>query len=286
MTRNGKIARLPREIRDELNRRLDDNLATQPILDWLNALPQTQEILEDLFAGVPISKQNLSEWRNGGFAEWQFRNELLEQAEGIAECADELDTSAERLFVDDVATVLAARYASLLATWNQQPDAKLDATIRRLGSLSINLVRLQRSLHRSAERNFELMRLRRKEEQRLKHEELAQAMAPITAMREKAFLAHNLKDVLRNPEDAQAVAETLTAIKYDLPLPGEEERMRSEPENEAQPEPETAPTQQPNQAPSNPVKPKKGRKSIKTLKPSQPAIENPTVPAETPPNAE
>ena len=39
-TRNGKIARLPLEIREQLNRRLDDGEQGQPDLDWLNALPE------------------------------------------------------------------------------------------------------------------------------------------------------------------------------------------------------------------------------------------------------
>ena len=35
MTRNGKIARLPREIRDELNRRLDDGGQGKDLVEWL-----------------------------------------------------------------------------------------------------------------------------------------------------------------------------------------------------------------------------------------------------------
>ncbi len=42
MKRNGKIARLPRAIRDELNRRMDDGQTGQELLPWLNGLPQAK----------------------------------------------------------------------------------------------------------------------------------------------------------------------------------------------------------------------------------------------------
>jgi hypothetical protein len=74
MTRNGKIARLPDDIREELNRRLERNIQGITLVEWLNSLPEVQEILRDLFEGNPIIPQNLSQWRQGGFAEWQARS--------------------------------------------------------------------------------------------------------------------------------------------------------------------------------------------------------------------
>jgi hypothetical protein len=61
MTRNGKIARLTRPIRDELNRRLQDGEPGVRLVAWLNGLPETQKILQVDFGGRPISEQNLSE---------------------------------------------------------------------------------------------------------------------------------------------------------------------------------------------------------------------------------
>ncbi|HTB83363.1 MAG TPA: hypothetical protein VK742_06890, partial [Candidatus Sulfotelmatobacter sp.] len=70
MIRNGKIARLPRAIRDELNSRLDRGEQGGSLLAWLNGLPPVAQVLAREFGGVAISKQNLCEWRAGGFAEW------------------------------------------------------------------------------------------------------------------------------------------------------------------------------------------------------------------------
>ncbi len=51
MARNGKIARLPREIRDELNRRLENGVQGLPLLAWLNAQPEVLGVLARDFGG-------------------------------------------------------------------------------------------------------------------------------------------------------------------------------------------------------------------------------------------
>ena len=71
MSRKGKIARLPRYLREKLNRRLDDGEPGPQLLVWLNRCPDVQEVLEREFGGRAVSEQNLSEWRQGGFCEWQ-----------------------------------------------------------------------------------------------------------------------------------------------------------------------------------------------------------------------
>ena len=77
MTRTGKIARLPKAIRDELNRRLDDNELGIRLLDWLNGLPEVQQVLNQDFNGCPINKVNLTHWRQGGFLDWRsFQREI------------------------------------------------------------------------------------------------------------------------------------------------------------------------------------------------------------------
>ena len=98
MSRNGKIARLPWQTRDWLNERIRDGVGGTNILSWLNDLPEVREIVQEQFGGVPVSKQNLSEWRAGGYQEWLRREEslgtvreLMERAEGVNEAANEED---------------------------------------------------------------------------------------------------------------------------------------------------------------------------------------------------
>ena len=78
MTRNGKIARLPKEIREQLNQRLDDGKQGKDLVSWLNSLPEVQSVLATLFGGQAINKHNLSQWRKGGYREWLAKQEWLE----------------------------------------------------------------------------------------------------------------------------------------------------------------------------------------------------------------
>ena len=41
----GKIGRLPEQTRNELNQRLADGQPTAPLLQWLNARPEVQDML-------------------------------------------------------------------------------------------------------------------------------------------------------------------------------------------------------------------------------------------------
>jgi hypothetical protein len=83
MTRTGKIARLPRIIRDQLNQRLDDGEQGAPLVAWLNSLPEVQAVLTRDFEGKAIRQQNLSEWRKGGYRDWQAKSDLLEMAQRL-----------------------------------------------------------------------------------------------------------------------------------------------------------------------------------------------------------
>jgi hypothetical protein len=77
MARVGKIARLPLETREELNRRLANGELGGSLLRWLNELPAARDMLEFCFDGAAITKQNLSEWRKGGFRECGQRQLLV-----------------------------------------------------------------------------------------------------------------------------------------------------------------------------------------------------------------
>src|SRR5208283_1230397 len=118
MTRNGKIARLPRVIRDELNRRLQDGEPGVRLVEWLNRLPEVQAVLAREFGSRPINEQNLSEWKAGGYRDWLARQEALSQARELAADAKELTAATDGKLTDHLATVLAARYAAALAGWD------------------------------------------------------------------------------------------------------------------------------------------------------------------------
>jgi hypothetical protein len=164
MASNGKIARLPREIRDDLNRRLQNGEQGGPLLAWLNALPAVSAVLAREFAGVPVSKQNLCEWRAGGFAEWQARQETLDQARELAADAGEITAATDGRLTDHLATVLAVRYASALAGLNGEVTEELRRRLRALRGLCQDIVELRRGDHGGARLKMEQERLERERE--------------------------------------------------------------------------------------------------------------------------
>ncbi len=164
MARNGKIARLPREIRDELNHRLQNGEQGGPLLAWLNALPGVSAVLAREFAGNPVSKQNLCEWRAGGFAEWQARQETLQQARELAADAQEITAATDGKLTDHLATVLAVRYASALHGWNGEVSDEFRKKLRALRGLCQDIVELRRGDHSGARLKMEQDRLERERE--------------------------------------------------------------------------------------------------------------------------
>jgi hypothetical protein len=78
-TRNGKIAALERDTREEVNRRLQARESSTKILAWLNADPKTRARLDRRFEGKPITRQNLSKWRRGGFVEWKKHEKAVKR---------------------------------------------------------------------------------------------------------------------------------------------------------------------------------------------------------------
>lgn len=71
MPANGKIASLPRQIREQLNNRLDHGEDGPILLAWLNGLPEVKAVVAHKFGGWPINGMNLNRWREGKFRRWQ-----------------------------------------------------------------------------------------------------------------------------------------------------------------------------------------------------------------------
>jgi len=58
-----KITRLPGEVREQLNRPLQNGERGKPLVAWLNSLPSVRAVMEMEFGGKPAREKNLSyEW--------------------------------------------------------------------------------------------------------------------------------------------------------------------------------------------------------------------------------
>lgn len=112
-THNGKIGRLPRNLREELNRRMDDGEPGGRILEWLNALTSVQVVLAAEFGGGQINAQNLSNWRQSGFQHWLKQQERRHLVRELTENAEELAAEAGDVELGNhLSAVLVAEFAA------------------------------------------------------------------------------------------------------------------------------------------------------------------------------
>jgi hypothetical protein len=165
MTRIGKIARLPREIRAQLNRRLQDGETGRKLLPWLNALPEVEAVLAREFDGSPVSEQNLSQWKQGGYREWLAQQEMLAGVRELTGDAQELSEAARGRLADHLATVVAAQFANAMAGWDGEVTDDLRRKLRILQGLCRDVAELRRGDHSAGRLKIEQERLEREREQ-------------------------------------------------------------------------------------------------------------------------
>jgi hypothetical protein len=101
MARIGKIARLPRSIRCQLNRRLDNGDKGADIVQWLNDLEEVQWALGFSYGGRPVTEQNLSLWRQSGFLDWKRHQDACEWVSQLAGGAHQLADEAGLMPLSD-----------------------------------------------------------------------------------------------------------------------------------------------------------------------------------------
>jgi len=91
MSRHGKIARLPGPIREQVNVRLQNGENGQDIIAWLNSNDEATAVLAQHFGGQEINDTNLSQWRQGGYRDWEVMQASLDEANRIVSEGLELD---------------------------------------------------------------------------------------------------------------------------------------------------------------------------------------------------
>ena len=182
MNTTSKIARLPRDLRNKLNRCLDDAQPGNEILQWLNRDKTVRKILANQFDATPITKQNLSAWKTGdGFLNWKNNRDALDLAKELGGDADETfsefgnNDEGSPAFADKMALWFSVRYMvmarNLIASVQNADLEKQESAMRRILR---DLSALRRSEHSAG-------RLR------LEHKRLEFQKTQGTDAREKAF---------------------------------------------------------------------------------------------------
>lgn len=164
--RRGKIAQLPRHVREELNRRLDDGQQGPQILPWLNGLAETKALLAEKFASEPISDNNLSQWFKGGFQEWLAQQREVEKTTSMAELAVRIAKSAGGSIAEGALAVAAGKVLGALESAEGEGLLDLVTGVATLRGKEIDAQKLEVAKHRTRQRD-EVIALEREKFQRL-----------------------------------------------------------------------------------------------------------------------
>jgi hypothetical protein len=221
MTRTGKIARLPKYVRDQLNRRIEDGEQGKELVKWLNGLPGVQEGLKERFGGRAVTEQNLSEWKQAGHQEWLRQEETRSLVSRLTEQSDDLDEAADGMEISDrYASVLSVEFVALTKKLlEEKTDTKerwqcLREVFRELTQLRRDGSRAVRTVIKRERWNREVEREDEEDLERMKQEHKKR----LTDMCFASLHNQTVAEGFGGGEYGKKMAEMLHRIKFDLPL--------------------------------------------------------------------
>jgi len=145
MSRIGKIARLPEQIREQINCRLQDGENGPDIITWLNSSAEVKAALALEFEGREINEVNLTAWRQGGFRDWETQQAVMAEAQRITSEGGELAQTGDGALADKLAVWLVGRY--VVATRQLLEKGNGPEAWKLLRELCHDLVALRRGDH-------------------------------------------------------------------------------------------------------------------------------------------
>ena len=191
-SRSFNIARLPLEIRDQLNTRLADGEPGIRLVEWLNSNPEVMKVMAEQFDGRPITESNISEWRSGGYEEWRILHAFLDETRVVSENAGDIaDTGISS---DHLRIVLLAQHAHLFQNLGIMPKDEFNHRLNAVKKLTASIMNMQRAELQKARlelqrERFELQRERfefQREKQSMKSAALSKAAASTSARAESS----------------------------------------------------------------------------------------------------
>ena len=162
---------MPNQVREELNRSIQDGKEGKELVEWLNSLPEAQEVLRREFKGTAINEVNLSHWKTGGYQDWEEKEETVEAVGRLGADFEEINASAKGKLSEQLGYCMMARLAvglHRLGRFAEDPDKELE----RERELCRNLVALRRG-----EQNSEWLKIdwEKLEWKKQKHKEKMEA---------------------------------------------------------------------------------------------------------------
>ncbi len=179
-TRKGKVARLPKRVRDKLNIMLLDGLKYTDVIQNLG--PEAQDLNED----------NISRWKAGGYQDWLRGQQRLEAMRAKQEFAADLFLDQDASKIHQATLQVAATNlcellvdldpAELREMLQKEPD-KYTRLLNAIARLSDGEIRYERHRAQEAERQARIQKANTPIEKRgITAEALAKAEAKLNLM--------------------------------------------------------------------------------------------------------
>src|SRR5215471_14649806 len=145
----GKIAQLPMPVREQLNRRLQQEQSGKALVAWLNGLAEVKEVLAAEFGGRTISEQNVSDWKQGGYQDWLRQTESRQRLDRLDEQAHALtDCGEQGVLSDRLSALLTAEVAGAIDALRAKSLPPLQRW-ERLREILRDVIQLRREDHRA-----------------------------------------------------------------------------------------------------------------------------------------
>ena len=135
---------MPNEIREKLNRSIEDGQEGKALVEWLNGLPEVKAVLEAEFGGNPISESNLTQWKQGGYVEWQRKEEEIETVLRLGGDAADYQQAAKGLMADQLALCATVRLAMRLRSESLSNEEHDERQLEGLLGMCREVARLRR----------------------------------------------------------------------------------------------------------------------------------------------
>jgi hypothetical protein len=230
MTHNGKIARLPQNLRDELNHRLEAGEPGGRILEWLNTLPPVQTMLAAEFGGVGINAQNLSNWHRGGHQHWLKQQERRSLVRELAENAGELATDAGGVEIGNhLSAMLVAEFAAAAGTALATITDPAERCARQQEFLQ-TLARVRRQDYLAGRLAIERERRAREREQERRQDEFGRECHRESAPWARQIHRSLMADSFAHPDfhsQAQGIEQAATVLGGLKPGPSDPDPAKS-----------------------------------------------------------
>ncbi len=196
---NGKVARLPKELRDKVNQMIEDGFTYPAIIKSLGV------------AGKDLNVVNLSRWKDGGHQDWLLEQQWLADTRHRQESASDLIRDFDATQVNHAALQLATLH--IFGAMRNLGPGTLDD---KLGGDSAAFARLINALSRASRETVQLQKYR---------EACAKARAALQALRdpkrklsqdENRSLVLMVDDILGLPSDEDSPVPALSSSDLNL----------------------------------------------------------------------